>query len=920
VTTTNIILAPAGPIRSVRDVLHDWSALGLIDPFLWVEPPGIGAYEVRALLIRAGNISGVDLIPTLSEFQSDAVQLCALVPAITGAAVLPTALEWQLAQLVGTVSNPILVRCTIARQGASPHHAVDPCVEGWHNIVLAPEDSEGPRGRRPLPLVETSDLAQIGRDAAGGLTGLLGLWSGMTERPLDRVRVTSGRNARLCRSFHRQLSGQTAELRLREAVLSTERGLPRPRQQSSALPYVEDVAQATAAAADGWWAAHQATLRGPRQKAAEQAPRPIGIAKTIRLFLTFMYAAVRNAPGAWLRRVKEEASVRVAQRVQIAVFGSANSAYLVVANGMTADGRPASWLDLANAADTMDDILNQLGARASSEGQADLSALWRDYAAGALTLADAAQRVTAVPPAKVGGLSAVVRKVADIVPDEAANYRSLKGHLAADVEEPEVRPFDALGVRNLNLQLEKRATNPGLRLEVDRARQDLRTWSETVRTSYSSRIGAHLGGEILRTSAEIKELLAWFRESSDEGGGPGERSQHGLARWMQVTVAVFVAVVGSLGAVLIAGLIGPLIFAVGGLVALVTAGVAALVRFYREQRELFRLLNRRQAAANAAAAATANLGQAVRDLRRQTDAYGRFLAWSDILGEFLARPFGRISAGDDAPLHLGGPLPNAIRFGTVEVDDESLAHVANELRRDVFGAGWMSDPWEKLVANARRRVGPDADDRLSTPDRIYAEPASNTVGEESILNRWAAILKADGPDTTSGDAVWAGLISSLFDARAPERSTLLQRIRSIGQNASSHHDLDSFREGVEAGLPAASSAPFRGCPLTPHGLLTLQSIAETVVSETREGLGFSATMTQFSDSIPSYEFALSASPRASASEQWTTPASPFPSEQRTAATEGASTGPGRPLHPGAPADLNFMEPSVPPNPFGDQTF
>ena len=112
--------------------------------------------------------------------------------------------------------------------------------------------------------------------------------------------------------------------------------------------------------------------------------RQIGWRETLRWFFSFVWAALRNAPEDWFRARKGQLAGVVARSVQGTVFGGSTSAYRVIVDQRGPDGRPAAWYDLREASARVVESMHGRPQRAV----ADLSELWRDFAAGALTLVD----------------------------------------------------------------------------------------------------------------------------------------------------------------------------------------------------------------------------------------------------------------------------------------------------------------------------------------------------------------------------------------------------------------------------------------------------------------------------------------------------------------------------------------------------
>jgi len=173
----SMVVAPQGPADGVLDVLQDYSALGLVAPFLWVDSSNVTSVRVLAREVRDGRQVGTTVEDALTRSRWARIRVCVVVPMLPGASVVPTEVEQQIAELVQSTSGGAQVdrlRCVVTRPGQD-HGAGDLAREGWHNLLVAPEDSRGPgSGHSVLP--PSTDPVGIGQQApVRVLIGLCGL-------------------------------------------------------------------------------------------------------------------------------------------------------------------------------------------------------------------------------------------------------------------------------------------------------------------------------------------------------------------------------------------------------------------------------------------------------------------------------------------------------------------------------------------------------------------------------------------------------------------------------------------------------------------------------------------------------------------------------------------------------------------------
>lgn len=246
-----VVVAPDDSFGGVLSALRDWSAAGLIDPMLWIEPRMVEHPRIAALSLEDGELSGVELGGVAGRSRFDRIRLAALVPVLEDVEGVPSdaqarALPQTVAQFLesGFGGAPVLrVRALVTRVGQRTT-APDLVAGGWHTVVLSPEDSAAPAVGR-VTLRRSDDALELGTSTAAALAGVLGLWTGIPTSPFDSEPVLPGRQVRIARAFHRRLGTRAVEARLRSEVLSMDRGLPLPTRFGSASVYVDDAALAS---------------------------------------------------------------------------------------------------------------------------------------------------------------------------------------------------------------------------------------------------------------------------------------------------------------------------------------------------------------------------------------------------------------------------------------------------------------------------------------------------------------------------------------------------------------------------------------------------------------------------------------------------------------------------------------------------
>jgi hypothetical protein len=805
--------------------------------------------------------------------------------------------EDQLAMRIALARGPATVerlRCVVTRQGAVLRQAQDSRAaqdvggalarEGWHNIVISPEDAAGPGlGHRMLPA--TDDALAVGPPAAAVLAGLTGLWEGVPQAPLDDQAILPGQTVRVARGYYRRLDASAVQQSVRRDVFSTETGLPRPRTGSGRAATVEDVPAATAGMAQQLWNKHQSVLRGPRVQPPATTATKVGPLQAVRMLFGFIAATVRNAPMNWYRTMLNRVASKTASAVQSGVFGRNLSSYEVVVRGVRPDGTPADWRELAAATERLEDAFVDTG-QLSQPTRPDLSGVWQDYVSAALTLADAGDRGTqaGLPPVTVGTDLGVIRKASDIVPGPTARLdldaperpESIEGPQPAKgsdpVDGPEstqtsapagrpsgLHPVDVLGTYTREQHLAGAGDLGG-----DRKLSRLRQWKSRWQHTFGTRVGARLGKAVLDTQAEVRRLAEALAQAADlsEIEEDTRRRQRRLAKLMRIFLIVFAGLEVVLFGLRWLNLIDWSVVAFAGVGILIGWLVASFILFVRNQQALFAELNRRREIGSQAEANRQNLAYATRDLRRLTEAYDQFLAWSRVLGVVLDEPFGHDAAtGRQLPAGSDG-LPLSVRIGAAEEEPAMVAEAVEQARRRIFTSGWLTGnphaPWLRALAEAPGRLGPRAMDLRDDPQRMFGE----TADPESLLLAWADDLERNGIGPTSADWYWSRIADGLS---APELSRqLIATVVVAGQT----EDWDDFAADIDRATAGQSFHPeIFGTEARVAGR---QQITQNWYREDVRGLSRIAVLIQLTDGIPGFELAL-VEADGTQTEQWRPP-------------------------------------------------
>ena len=666
-----ILLSPGEHADGVIAGLTDLSAAGLIDEFGWIRCVAGSSRIEKVTLVTEGRSTDVSLEQLVTGRQIPALRVATLVPATPDA--VRADLGTEIAATNGLVSvsgamSVTRVRFLLAGPEGISGDLDSLVIEGYHNVLVSPEDSRAPAfGRIATPT--SPGPQEFARFAAPAVAGVTGLWSGVAHAPLDGVDPLPGRVVRLTRSFYRRLRTDDVEKRLRSVILAQNGELPLPSDQHSQVIYVQDPGLAASTMAQAFWTKHAAVLRSNLLPYEAVTTEEIGGWKAITMFFGFLWASLKNAPSAWYRSLVDNVSDRVAIGIQNAVFTDAPAAYEVVVRGRKANGEYASWDDVGAATEHLAAVA---GIGQTKSAQADLSLVWQDYASASFTLADGGTRGVSggLPPIQVGAARGVIGHSGSIVPGARERFSDIPGVVAAAVRTDGVDATDPLGIQDLRFQLHELQASPDHGLAAGSALKQLDGWAATTSRSFGSLVGERLATSYGEARRDMQNLFEKVRNAA-AAPDPGE-AKLTLARWTQVLVILWLVLTGVFIWLGVRGTVEwwvPVSVIVGTLVILL---VCLCMAFIKSQRQLFALLHQRRRQKSEEAVDLQNLQTLISDVRRLWQAYGQFLSWSRAIGSFLSAPLGPDREQPTTPLDVAWGLPMSTSIGVAQPADERL--------------------------------------------------------------------------------------------------------------------------------------------------------------------------------------------------------------------------------------------------------
>lgn len=833
-----ILVAPAtGPLQDIVGHLADWAALGVANGFVVSTASSVGERQAApaAWWVDVAGSTPVRLPSLVAQRNPDrfrVVLLTSPLDEVRGAGQQDGVL--LVRDLRDASPHAVVVQINLVISRGLPSRP-PLALEGWHNVLVSPEQSIGPDSARE-DLGEYSSPDDLAHYAAPVVAALSGMLSGADASPLDDEPPPPGVLIRSARAFVTALDAGHVEDRLRDEVVRLDGELPTPSGPDGTAVYIENEAKANADMALAVWKRHRSVLRRHRQVPARTPFEKVKLGDALRMMISFLLAALRRAPGEWWSHALAGTKRRVAGAVSQVVFGS-DSAYQIVIDGMAGD-LPATWWQQAAGLSALDQVL--LDGSGEHEVHLNLSGLWRDVASAAFTLCDAQERDPQLPAVRIGDSLGVHHRTARCVAPHTESFALPPGPLTARLGDEQVSPSDYLGARTLFDRLGSLREDPDLATDATRVAQGFQSWKSAASPTFGWQMAKLVGGDYLACLEEIRQYVAILREVG-ETDVPMPASQRSLGRRLVLLLVLSALVIVGVVGVAILGIIGWLV--AGGLIVITLAGWlgGSVATFISHQMSVFRLIHRRREAASVAQVAEANLREAVADARRLGDCYRLLLTWERIIAAFLADPLAGRSDVRVSRHRLGGGAPFFLRFGSAGTDPMRVARTGLTLKGDVFGPGWLSRPWLGCLRAGVDELGPRGVALGGDPQALWQLRAN----EDELLIEMADALERDGVASSVSGSLWQEVMGRL----TPDATGDLIGTVEIGASVM---PLSQFL----APRSSAHTGHLSGLPYTPLGRnQDAHLVQRSWIRRAPRGLGWIDVLVQLSQGGPPGVFA-----------------------------------------------------------------
>lgn len=823
------LLVLADEARHLASSLRDLSTLGLVTPFVWTSPGDPGAdNDVTVVEEGAARRSTLDR------------EVATLDPSRIRVVVVSFCEQPESAER--TVDTATSLLSTLPPSTRRVHLLLPPAAGltsqpvgrgGWVNIVVSPED-----GYRPsAPHERWSDdigAAGEGRRVAFTIAALAGLLRDHPDTWPDEVPTPSVPTYRVARVYYRRLDGRSVEHAVHVQLFDIAEALPRVWTERGQGEHHASSTEAATAMAKRWWGVARSEFLTARATLPEPEVREVGVWAALKLFLGYLLAALKNAPGAWARSLVRRSEERLERAVGGHIF-SDDSAYRVVIN--RGRGRRPGEPDLGEALRVLDEGLPSSTPRARPGQHA-----WKSLVEGALVLGDAAGGSGSMAFQEESRVLTVA-SLDDIVTPVESRYRVRSAGLRHHLSVTTVKSSDFLGMVSLQRELQALVNEPRVGSDAGTEARALKGWWEDQATSYAARTSQALGQAHLAALKEIDTVSGDLQLGEEELAREVDAlavSQKRSRRWTVLWVALGLVLTAVF---LTMGFLGVILLGLASVIAaacLIGGLVAAFATFYRNQQRLFQLLYRIDRSAELAPLLKQNLAAAVRDARTTIDAYELHQRWVRTLRLFLQDPFGARALPAESDVELASTMPLAAAVGMGQVNEVLVAREVHQLQRRFFPRGWLHRAWQRYLDALPHHLGV-AGVHLTSGADILAQQGGDAT---TLLARIAATVEEQGPPPEVGDQSWAEALGQLQAAVAQGRE-LFPQVSVLGRPGTLPRA--DFERRFEDGEQPVSFAPtLFDAQAIVEGLNdpidTWTDRSETGLSESRLRVTYSAAM------------------------------------------------------------------------------
>lgn len=724
------IFAGRGAIsRGIFEVLEDLAALNLLDNFLWVDLDSFqGSSTPVFVATRAKSSEAHSEVTSLSHALSRVsvrrYNLCIVNVAGSEAGTVHSRHVSQLQTTLDNVNRNVETKyVNFMVPAAEGESAALPMLDGFLNLMVAPEDSSSPQASS-VPVIFGHRQGELESLAATTMASAFGLWEGAADVPIDKIAASPGGTSfRLVRAYFRRIDGQQAQDRIRTSLFDTSVN-PRPRidannGQSTEAEHTDDPRRFADNAAREFWANHEGIFVTSATRTVERKFKNADV-KTVRQvqFSKFCMNVLRT-PQRFFKELSLTAREYSEDRVQ---------------NILGQDSR----LQVGTYAMGEKTERQRRGQRPDPTTVArQLEPFWEAYANTAFSLIDANPRsivanqpTQALPTSVSGGTSGLMRvaqRSEDVVPGPSSHFGDkLSPELQGAMGDLRVAPYDIHGVDNY----QRRLSEAGQRRDIGRVMSDFSSWKNRNNTSFSASFGQQLVQQRRDVAQRLEQIQQQLRNLPNQPEMSNDDNPGLFARMLGwITFLTFIFFFGAKYLTQansepqertgtwkafadnwdgMAGSTKIYILLIWLLLWL----ILLLVQKFQETNAEIRDENNRGSITRKLEALQEDEFQCQLSLDRLDVGYQQFVTISGIIGALIERPFGQVNHSAAKSAVPGNKLNSNLVFEEIDPHNAQVDSTVRRLSRELYGQGWMDDQVELGFARAQHSLDEAHNERI----------------------------------------------------------------------------------------------------------------------------------------------------------------------------------------------------------------
>lgn len=784
----NIFVHRGGFARAVRHNTADLAALGIVDPSIWIDLDGesqngdavfVGTPQggvddsstINAMLNEVGNLP-IHMV-VLNVVESDG-----LVTTQEAAGVRDRLLRVGLPSMQDAVDTNLV----ISRIGA-PLDSALPTIAGWQNLLLAPEDGDGPDITSAAQIFSESAMRgdKFELFVANSVATLFGLWKGTAKLPVAGA-AGADQSVRLVRGFFRHIDGQQIQQSLRDGIFDVTQTPQVTTGDGVGTRHVLNQKANNDEAVQEIFGHHQDAFTVAVTDGQVSKTKSIDANAALKSFAAFYFKNIVSWPSVFFSTVTSSVQDKVNQVVQKNLYGEDSEFYVGRLDAQPVDGVVDSSLPSYQV---------EVGA---------FEQLWRDYIYTSLAMVDGQARFEnseaekdrkrkyLEEPSEHSILLAQTPEDVIPGPSTAMGRDRLPHAIGSQVPDEQVPPYDVKKISQFERALKNNRSRG-----VSNALQTFHNWKTKYEGSFARRFAEkfvekqhELEAQREAAQRQLDQLRNGYDTRITTSGAASVFCWLGwVAFW---SMAVFAAAWGIGNAIAerpselwdwVRNLNAAetktkiIMFVVWFLVWL----IFFLVQVYLESKRIYQLAYRKVEYLSKQEAARQRLAQADATLRHMAVGYDQFLSLSKVFGSVLERPFGTVQHASQESSVPTSTMPRAVSISWAEPENAAIREVIDSSRRKIFSQGWLSGCLSQIIGEAVREVkGGSTEQGPRDSQKNWINELINSKGEGSgqLLDRVAHHVSfTDFLSHDRSQNAWSEIVAQLSQDNHAGQSALL---------------------------------------------------------------------------------------------------------------------------------------------------